>query len=154
MPKTSLSFLSIPFLQIWHILCYIYLNEPFAMLVAKSFILIIFINKQRGDKRSVIWCLYDPGRIKNSWCYSYFALIQILNSTRSFLLSLGKAKNYRWYIIRSFRSLNALISKVVYKQVINEISENASSRKFENQNEFSQLQLLEGLMPYRHSSCP
>ena len=31
-------------------------------------------------------------------------------------------------------TLNALILKIVYNQVINEISENASSRKLENQN--------------------
>ena len=36
---------------------------------------------------AVIWCLYDPGKIKNSWCYSYFTLIQIMNSTRSFLFT-------------------------------------------------------------------
>ena len=39
---------------------------------------------------------------KNSWCYSYFSLIWIMNSTRSFLLCLGKAKNSQWYITRSF----------------------------------------------------
>ena len=107
----------------------------------KNFILSIFINNPRGDEYSFIWYLYDHGKTKNSWCYSYFTLIQIMNSTRSFLLSLGKAKNSRWYITRSFlfsQDTNALISKMVLNQVINEISENASSRKLKNQNWFSQ----------------
>ena len=29
----------------------------------------------------------NSGKTKNSWCYSYFTLIQIMNSTRSFLFS-------------------------------------------------------------------
>ena len=28
-------------------------------------------------KYYVIWCLYDPRKIKNSWYYSYFTLIKI-----------------------------------------------------------------------------
>ena len=29
----------------------------------------IFINNLRGDKYSVIWCLFDPGKTKNSYCF-------------------------------------------------------------------------------------
>ena len=50
-----------------------------------------------------------------------------MNSTRSFFV-----------FPELYWSLNALILKIVYNQVINEISENASSRKLENQNWFSQ----------------
>ena len=62
---------------------------------------------------------------KNSWCYSYLTLIQIMVITRNFFSEL------HW-------SLNVLILKIVYNQVINEISENVSSRKLENWNWLSQ----------------
>ena len=42
--------------------CYLTSSE-----VSEIFIPSIFINNLPGDKYSVIWCLYDPGKTKNSW---------------------------------------------------------------------------------------
>ena len=102
------------------------------------------INNPHRDKYSVIWCLYDPGKIKTLRDIHTLRWFELLIAPGVFCFPWGKQKtpgcvspgffcfpNLYW-------SLNALILRIVYNQVMNEISENASSRRLKNWNWFSQ----------------
>ena len=115
-----------------------------------------FINNPQVDKYSVIWCLYNPGKIPQ-WVFCFYqgkqktpCAIHILLWFKSWITSgvftfPGESKKLlmvyhrELFVIPELHwNLNAQIQKNVYNQVINEISKNASSKNLENRNWFSQ----------------